>query len=169
MSRKILAAALAGVSFLGVSSDTASNPASLISEFVRFYQSGEFAKAAQLFHCPPSYTPAELEADRKDIEGSLRIMSDLYGPVKGVSESAASVYVAPTTACGTAEYWKANPTTAIHILNTEQAQAEHGYLVFQFASVGGQAVLFQFGHGLPATHREARARAQLFLQRKLAK
>lgn len=141
----------------------------LISEFVRHYRSGDLTEAAQLFHCPPSYTSAELEADREAIATSLRIMSDLYGPVRRVSEAAGSIYVAPTTACGTAGYLKAHlPTSKIHIRNTEQREAEQGYLVFHFSSVGGRAVLIQFGHGLPATHPEARSRAQSFLRTKLA-
>ena len=44
----------------------------------------------------------------------------------------------------------------------------YGPVVFQFSSVDGKTVLFQFGHGLPAIHPEARTRAERFLEQKLA-
>jgi hypothetical protein len=167
-TRSLLVAA-AAVLCLAASDAANSEVASFISEFVGLYQSGKFAEAARLFHCPPSYTSAELEADRKAVEASLRILSSLYGPIQRVaSESAGSISVASSAGCGTAEYWKGYPVTMIRILKTEQRESEQGYLEFQFASVGGKTVLFMFGHGLPATNPEARSRVESFFQRKLA-
>lgn len=105
------------------------------------------------------------EIDR-DLAESLEIMTSLYGPVRSTSPAGGGVWLAPTTSCGTTEYWKDHPPAATLIFRTEQRESESGYLVFQLSRIDGESVLFQFGHGLRAGHPEARSRAQRFIAEK---
>jgi hypothetical protein len=143
---------------------------SIIKRFVELYGSSHFDEAARLLHCPPEYTAAELDTDLSNVAVSLRIMSELYGPIHSSSVTTdGALYVTSSAACGTTAYWKDHPPIGIQVLTTEQRDSEQGYMTFQFSRVGATTVLFQFGHGLPASNPEALSRAQSFVARKLAK
>jgi hypothetical protein len=130
------------------SGETGTDPA---ATFLSFYTTGKLHEAAQVLHCPETYTPAELKADREAVTRSLEIFVQGFGQIKSVVVSNSNLYVASMTACGTVPYWKKHPDTGTKTYETVNDSGDRGYVVFSFAEVDGRKVLSKFHQGLPAS------------------
>jgi len=136
------------VAVSGNSDEAAADPA---ARFLDLYTAGEFREAAQVLHCPETYTTAELAADHAAIARALEIFTREFGRIKAVKPSDSNLYVASMTACGTVPYWKKHPDTGTRTYETVNESGDRGYAVFSFADVDGRQVLSKFHQGLPAS------------------
>jgi hypothetical protein len=135
------------------------------AKFLDLYTAGKLREAAQVLHCPETYTPAELAADREAVARSLEIFVSEFGQVKAATPWDSSLYVASMTACGTVPYWKEHPDTGTRTYETVNESGDKGYIVFSLAEVGGRQVLSKFHQGLSASPSAIeRIRAVLKLQ-----
>jgi hypothetical protein len=128
--------------------DTGTDPA---TTFLNLYTTDRLHEAARVLHCPETYTPAELKADREAVTASLEIFVREFGQIKSVVGSNSNLYVASMTACGTVPYWKKHPDTGTKTYETVSDLGARGYAIFSFAEVDGKTVLSKFHQGLPAS------------------
>jgi hypothetical protein len=136
---------------VGAGANSDEEGTNLPAKFLDLYTAGRLREAAQVLHCPETYTPAELAADQEAVTRSLEIFVSEFGQIKAVTPSDSHLYVAAAIACGNVPYWKKHPATGTRTYETVSESGGKGYVVFSFADVDGRQVLSMFHQGLPAS------------------
>ena len=153
---------------IGAAGDPGEAGADQAARFLEFYTAGKLHEAAQVLHCPETYTPDELKDDREAVARSLEIFVREFGRITSVAASNSNLYVASMTACGTVPYWKEHPDIGTKTYETVNDSGDKGYVIFSFAEVDGRKVLSKFHQGLPASP-DAIERVRRVLKLQMAK
>jgi hypothetical protein len=150
-SLQLILASIALSFSVAASGDSIDEVDAVVAKFLGLYTADKLLEAAEILHCPETYTSAELKEDQAAVAKSLEIFVREFGKIKSVVTSKTNLYVASMTACGTIPYWKEHPDTGTRTLETINESGDKGYVVFSFSEVGGRQVLSKFHQGLPAS------------------